>query len=254
MLLLYLLCHLYSLLLSSRCHVSVLASSPVIRLADGSLVGLDSFVGGTALLDVEAGLRVDVALDARCRLDVIVALQKFVEALNRLAHVLNRHVTVLVEVETHPVVLCKHSHIRVGLLDVVPERGLVLPEHPHEQSHKVARFVHKKHNFLVDLWQGFVQLSGESEPAVFDLLVLGDVVNIRVCVLVHFRRLKVLDAATTLEEPQVDQVPRDHPQLIEIALGLGDRLYTGILFAKEDLALGRLGVQLLNPGDDCFHE
>jgi hypothetical protein len=118
----------------------------------------------------------------------------------------------LVKIETKPVVLNKHSNVAVCLGDVFNESSLSFAKNFNKHSDKVGSLVHVDNDSLVKFTECLSNGRLHLQTALFDLLVLLNVVDVGICQFVCFRFLKVLQPTRSLKEPQIKQVTRDYFQ------------------------------------------
>lgn len=92
-----------------------------------------------------------------------------------------------------------------------------------------------------------MELVGDLQAVILDLLELGDVVDIGVRQFVDLRGLDILEAFGSLEEPKVEQVTSNHFETIELRIG-GDSIF-GILSVNFGSVLS-VAVDLFNLSDN----
>ena len=152
-----------------------------------------------ALHDFE-GLIVHIALDASSRLNVVVILEKFVELVKVLPHVIHRDLTVLIEVKPHPVVADKDLNVGVSLLNVFYKFILTFLHDFKKYSDKVSCVIIKKYNFLIE----FANFLDDFASFGLNIFILTNIVNIRISHFVGFALLNIFEAFAAFKKPQVE--------------------------------------------------
>lgn len=111
----------------------------LIDCFDGfGLMAIGNLVAFTILLLfilLELGLHVgdcvsiDLTLDGRCRLDNVKVLEEVVEADHTLLEVFDRDRSIIVKIESHPVLIHRDLHVRVSLAHVSAHLVLLRRDH-----------------------------------------------------------------------------------------------------------------------------
>ena len=111
--------------------------------------------------------------------------------------VIHRDLAVLVEVESHPVVLDEDLHVGVGVLYVSDELLLALTEHIDQHADEISCVIVEDDDFLVEFFNGLLEL----DTLITHGFILREVVDVRISRLVGLTCLKVLETLAAFIEP-----------------------------------------------------
>jgi hypothetical protein len=151
--------------------------------------------------DVFLCFLINLTLNSGGCLDVVVALQKFVQLAQTLSEIFDWHWSILIKVETKPVVLHKHCNVAVRLCNILYEWSLSFAKNFDEHPDEVGCLVNVDYYTLVKFTNCLCYCGFDLQTTFLHLLVLCYVVNVWVCQLVSFRFLQVVQSTRSLEKP-----------------------------------------------------